>query len=110
VSKSFESFQVASRSDVLATRPDALQFSTSKRISFQNIDMGRQLQTVRTSCLHRPDAILDKVGRVEDVQLSGRQSTLSGCSDLIMKITCSRSATVQTPRKHRPDAALFRKE
>jgi hypothetical protein len=28
--------------------------------------MRRQLQTVRTSGLHRPDAILDKASRVED--------------------------------------------
>jgi hypothetical protein len=32
------------RPDVSATRPDAFQCSTSKRISFQNTDMGRQLQ------------------------------------------------------------------
>jgi hypothetical protein len=29
--------------DVSATRPDALQCSTSKQISYQNINMGRQL-------------------------------------------------------------------
>jgi hypothetical protein len=60
------------RLDVSSTRPDALQCSTSKRIYFQNTDMGRQLQTVWTSGLHHPNAILDKASRAEDVQLSGR--------------------------------------
>jgi hypothetical protein len=32
------------RSDVSATRPDAIKCLTSKMISFPNIDMGRQLQ------------------------------------------------------------------
>jgi hypothetical protein len=32
------------RLDVSATRPDTFQCSTSKKISFQNTDMGRQLQ------------------------------------------------------------------
>jgi hypothetical protein len=31
------------RSDVSAKRPDVFQYLTSKRISFQNKDMGRQL-------------------------------------------------------------------
>jgi len=81
------------RPDVSATRPEALQCS-SKMIYFQNIDMRRQLQTVRTSGLHRLDAILDKASRVEDVQPSGHQFTLSGHSDLIMEIAYSRIATV----------------
>jgi hypothetical protein len=35
----------------------------------------------------------------------------SGRSDLIMKIACSRSVTVQTVlEQYRPDTALFRKE
>jgi len=38
-----------------------------------------------TTWLFRPDAILDKASCTEDVQLSGRQSTLSGRSDLITK-------------------------
>jgi hypothetical protein len=98
------------RSKVSTTRPNAHQCSTSKMISLQNTNMERQQQTVRTSGLHRPYAILDKASLVEDVQPSGRQSTLSGRSDLIMKITCSRSATVRTLAQYRPDAALFRKE
>jgi hypothetical protein len=32
------------RPDILTTLPDAFQCSTRKRISFQNTDMGRQLQ------------------------------------------------------------------
>jgi hypothetical protein len=39
-----------------------------------------------------PNAILDKASRVEDVQLSGRQSPLSGHSNLIMEL---RAAEVQ---------------
>jgi hypothetical protein len=58
----------------------------------------------------RPDAILDKASRVEDVQPSRRQSPLSERLDLVMKIACSRSATVRTLGQHRLDAALFRKE
>jgi hypothetical protein len=65
--------------------------------------MGRQLQTVWTSSLHRLDAILDKASRTEDVQLSGR-------SGINMEITCSRSATVLTLGQHCPDATLFQKE
>jgi hypothetical protein len=48
--------------NVLATRPDAFQCSTSKRISFPNTDLGRQLQppgrrsySVRTLSLIRQD-------------------------------------------------------
>jgi hypothetical protein len=33
--------------DISATRPDAIQCSTSKRISFANIDMRRQMQPSR---------------------------------------------------------------
>jgi hypothetical protein len=51
----------------------------------------------------RLDAILDKASRADDVQPSGR-------SNLIMKIACSRSATVRTLGQHRQDAALFKKE
>jgi hypothetical protein len=35
------------RPDVLATRPDTFQCSTRKRTSFQNTNMGRQLQPSR---------------------------------------------------------------
>jgi hypothetical protein len=98
------------RPKVSATLPNAHQCLTSKTISFQNTDMERQQQTVWTSGLHRPYAILDKASLVEDVQSSGRQSTLSGRSDLIMKIACSRSATIRTLGQHLPDAALFRKK
>jgi len=49
-------------SDVSATRPNSIQCSTSKRISFADIDMGRQLQlsgqqvyTVRTQSLIKQD-------------------------------------------------------
>jgi hypothetical protein len=66
--------------------------------------------TVQMTWLFRPDSILDKVNRAKDIQPSGRQSTLSGRSDLIMKIACNRSATVRTLGQHRSDAALFKKE
>jgi hypothetical protein len=110
VSKSFETVPSCICPDISATRPDTLQCSTSKMISFQNTNMGRQLQTVLMSGLHRPNAILDKASHAKDVQPSRRQSTLFGRSDLIMKIACCRSATVRTLGQHRPDAALFRKE
>lgn len=74
------------RLDISATCPDAFQCSTSKRISFPNIDMGRQLQP----------SILDKTRRAEDLQLSRRQSTLSGHSVRIMGIVCNKSAIVRT--------------
>jgi hypothetical protein len=57
-----------------------------------------------------PNAILDKASRVEDVQPSGLQSTLFGCSVLIMEIACIKSANVRMLGQHRPDAALFKKE
>jgi hypothetical protein len=51
--------------------PDAIQSSTSNRVSVSDTNMGRELQTVRTMWCSRPDAIL------------GRKS-------------CSKSATVWT--------------
>jgi len=60
--------------------------------------------------LFRLDAILDKASCAKDCQSSGRKSTLSERSVLIMEIACSRSATIRTSGQHRPNAALFRKE
>jgi hypothetical protein len=96
--------------DISATCPDAFQCSTSKQISFQNTDMGRQLQTIWTTWLFRPGAILDKASRAEDVQPSRCQTPLSGRSGLNMKIACSRSAIIRTLGQHCSNAALFRKE
>jgi hypothetical protein len=59
---------------------------------------------------NRPDAILGKASLAEDVQPSRHKSTLSGRSDLIMEVVCSKSAIVWTLGQHHPDAALFRKE
>jgi len=67
------------RSDVSATRPNTIQCSTRKRISFSDTDMGRQLQpsgrqvyTVRTLSLMRQD--VEKIcNRSDD------RSTPSGC-------------------------------
>jgi hypothetical protein len=67
-------------------RPDAIQCSTSKMISFVDTNMGRQLQP------------------------SGRQGNTVRTPVLIIEIACSRSATVRTLGQHRSDAALFRKE
>jgi hypothetical protein len=83
-------------SDVSATRPDAFQCSTSKMISFPKHRYGKTAGTVRTTLLFHLNAILDKARHAEDFQLSGRQFTLSGRPVLIMKITCSKSTTVQT--------------
>jgi hypothetical protein len=62
------------RSDVSATRPDTIQCSTSKRISFPNTDMGRQLQpferrgySVRTLSFIRQD--LQKICNRPDASL-----------------------------------------
>jgi len=71
---------------------------------------GKIVATVRMTWLFRPDTILDKASRAEEVQPSGSQTPWSGRSGLNMEIVCSRSATVQTLGQHRPDAALFRKE
>jgi hypothetical protein len=60
--------------------------------------------------LFRPNAILDKTRRTEELQQSERQSTLSRRSFLIKKITCSKSVTIWMLGQHRLDAALFRKE
>jgi hypothetical protein len=97
------------RPDVSTTRPDALQCSTSKRISFPH-RYGKTTATVQTTWLFHPDAILDKASHAKDVQPSKCKSTLPGRSDFIMKITCSRSTTVRTLGQHRLNAALFRKE
>jgi hypothetical protein len=59
-------------------RLDAIQSSTSNRVSVSDIDMGRQLQTVRTMWCSRPDAILGKASRTAEVQPSGRSIKPSG--------------------------------
>jgi len=45
------------RSDVSATHPDVIQCSTSNRVSVLDTVMGRRMQTVQMSGLHRPDAV-----------------------------------------------------
>jgi hypothetical protein len=67
--------------------------------------MGRQLQTVQTMWLFCPDAILDKARRAKELKPSGRLSTLSGRSVLILEIVCSRSAGCTIVR---PDALSYR--
>jgi hypothetical protein len=71
---------------------------------------GKTAATIRTIGLHRPDAVLDKARREEELQPFGRQGNTVLMLVLIMKIVCSKSATVWTLGQHRPDAALFRKE
>lgn len=73
-------------SDVSAPRLNTIQYSTSKRIFFADTDMGRHLQP------------------------SGWQVYTVRTPVLIMKIECSRSATVRTLGQHCRDTALFRKE
>jgi len=77
---------------------------------FRRHRYGKTGATVWTTGLHRPDAILDKASSAEDIQPTGHQSTLSGRSNLIMKIAYSKSGTVRTLEQHRQDAALFKKE
>jgi hypothetical protein len=80
------------RPDVSATRSDALQCSTSKRISFPNKDMGRQLQpsrrrgySVRTLSLIRQ--VVQKTFNHPDVSLH--------CSDTQTLLWKLRAAEVQ---------------
>jgi hypothetical protein len=54
--------------------------------------IGKVVATIRTSGLHRPDAILDKARRGEELQPSGRQGTPSGHQSLLWKL---RAAEVQ---------------
>jgi hypothetical protein len=65
------------RSDVKATRLDALQFSRRIQISFIGTDPKRQLATVRMLGQHRPDTTLiwKRVKRVMERRL---HSSLSG--------------------------------
>jgi hypothetical protein len=51
-------------------RPDAIQCSTSNRVSISYTDIGRQLQTVRTMWCSHLNAILGKASRVAEVQPS----------------------------------------
>jgi hypothetical protein len=53
-------------------RLDAIQSSTSNRVSVSDTDMGRHLQTVRTMWCSRPDAIHGKVSHAAEGQPSGR--------------------------------------
>jgi hypothetical protein len=62
---------------------------------------------VRTSGLHRPDSILDKARRGEELQSSGHYDNTVRTPVLIMEITCSRSATIGTLGQHHLDAALI---
>jgi hypothetical protein len=68
---------------------------------------GKTVASVQTSSLHRPDAILDKGRRGEELQSSERHGNTIRMPVLIMKITCSRSATVRTLGQHCLDAALI---
>jgi hypothetical protein len=56
---------------------------------------------------NRPDAVLNKASRVEEVQPSRRKTQWSGRSDLIMEIACSGSATVRPLGQHRPDTLWY---
>jgi len=97
------------RSDFSATRPDAIQCSKSKKISFAET-YGKTAATVRMTCLHRPNNILDKARRGKELQLSRRQGYIVRTPVLIMEIACSRSATVRTVGQHYPGTAQFRIE
>jgi hypothetical protein len=53
-------------------RPDAIQCSTSNRVSVSDTNMGRQLRTVLTMWCSRLNAILGKASCAAEVQPSGR--------------------------------------
>jgi hypothetical protein len=80
---------------------DAIQCSTSNRVSVSDTEMGRQLQIVRTMWCSRLDAILGKASRAAEVQPSGRafESVWAPCNVLQINIE-----DVRTSKQHRPDA------
>jgi hypothetical protein len=88
VSRSFELFQIASVQTSQQHVWTPFNVRQAKGFSFQT--------QIWKDSFNRPDAILDKARHAEDLQPSRRQSSLSRRSVLIMKITCSRSATVRT--------------
>jgi hypothetical protein len=105
-------------------RPDAIQCLTSIRVSASRHSYGKTAATVRKMFSIRQD-VHTKFNR-PDVSLHGPDDQASyreiACTSstvrtspfrvrtlqsLIMVITCSQSATVQTLGQHRPDAALL---
>jgi hypothetical protein len=68
---------------------------------------GKTAASVRTLGLHRSDAILDRAKLGEELQPSGCRGNTVRTPIILMKITCSRSATIRTLGQHRPDVALI---
>jgi len=99
VSRSFELFKVAS----VRTFQQLVRTLVSVR---QEIGFPSQTERWEDSCIH-PDVILNKAICGEELQPFGRQGNTVQTPILIIKITWSRSATVQTLRQHRLDAALI---
>jgi hypothetical protein len=102
VSRSFQLFQVAS---VWTSQQHVRTPFSVRQVKWFPF----QKQIWEDSC-NRPDAILDKASRAENVPPFWHQSALSRSSVLIIEIACSRSETVRTLGQHRPETALFRKE
>jgi hypothetical protein len=94
-------------SSVAATPPNAHQSSTRKSNFLLRHSYGKIDVSVRTIGQHRPDAILDKAKRGEELQLSGRQGNTVPDEVFIMVFTCSRSATARTLGQHCSDTTLI---
>jgi hypothetical protein len=83
-------------------RPDAIQCSTSNRVSVSDTNMGRQLQIVRTMWCSRPDALLGKASRAAEVQPSRRAFESVRMPRSFLQINIE---DVRTSEQHRPDAS-----
>jgi hypothetical protein len=112
-------------------RPNAIQCLTRNRVSLSRHSYGKTTATVRTMC--DPVQTMSSIRKKSayQVQQFGRKPSWSGRSSfiygnyvhqfnrpdvslqgpdapsLVMVISCSRSATVQTLGQHRPDVALL---
>jgi hypothetical protein len=82
-------------------RSDAIQSSTSNRVSISDTDMGRQLQTVQTMWCSRPKALLRKASHAAKVQPSERAFKGVRTPRSVLQINIE---DVRTSEQHRLDA------
>jgi hypothetical protein len=88
--------------DVSAARPNATQYSNSYGISFQNTDIGRQLQPSRR-CGSHPDALIHKASSAFKIKTSGRYSSWYGRSSFIYE-NCVHQINRSDDRSYGPDS------
>jgi hypothetical protein len=88
-------------------RLDAIQCLTSIRVSASRHSYGKTIATVRTMC--DPVRMMSFIRQVVHTNFDRPDVSLQSLDapSLIVVITCSRSATVRTLGKHRPDVALL---